>query len=150
MPRANLSQLLGNVEDKPETAGAADSAPQADKPAAPIAPSSPALKSDEAPSTSPARAPKVPADSNRVPASKAAEVEPGAAYLRFVRKETRLRDDQQNALTLHARRLTRARATSGPRITENSLIRIAVDLLLARIHSAEGSDEASILRSLNQ
>jgi len=73
-----------------------------------------------------------------------------APYLQLVRKETRLRDDQQSELTRHARRLTRARTTAGQRITENSLIRIGVDLLLARIEHAVGDDEATILESLNR
>lgn len=71
-----------------------------------------------------------------------------AGYLRFVRKETRLRDDQQNALTQHARRLNRAKKPGSSRITDNTLIRVAVDLLLARIDSAAGSDEDEILSSL--
>lgn len=71
-------------------------------------------------------------------------------YLRLVRKETRLRDDQQNQLTVEARRLNRAKAAGTPRITDNTLIRIAVDLLLDRVSRASGDDEASILRSLKQ
>lgn len=73
-----------------------------------------------------------------------------AGYLRFVRKETRLREDQQNALTQHARRLNRARAGGSPRITDNTLIRVAVDLLLDRIDTAAGDDEAAILTSLRE
>lgn len=87
------------------------------------------------------------------PAQPAVEAEPirtagQAGYLRFVRKETRLRDDQQNALTLHARRLNRAKKPGSARITDNTLIRVAVDLLLARIDSAAGSDEDELLSSL--
>jgi len=74
----------------------------------------------------------------------------GAPYLQLVRKETRLREDQLSELTRHARRLTRARTTAGQRITENSLIRIGVDLLLARIDRAVGDDEAAIAESLNR
>jgi hypothetical protein len=87
------------------------------------------------------------------PAKPAVKAEPirtvgQAGYLRFVRKETRLRDDQQNALTQHARRLNRAKAPGSARITDNTLIRVAVDLLLERIDSAVGSDEDEILSSL--
>ncbi|MBG6109086.1 hypothetical protein [Frigoribacterium sp. CG_9.8] len=69
-------------------------------------------------------------------------------YLRYVRKETRLREDQQNRLTFEARRLNRAKKNSGARITENSLIRVAVDLLLAKIGAAVGDDEDEIGKSM--
>jgi hypothetical protein len=72
----------------------------------------------------------------------------GPAYLEFERKETRLRVDQLRELTEHARRLNRAKGAAGPRITENTLIRIAVDLLLADIDRADGSSEERIRRSL--
>jgi hypothetical protein len=74
--------------------------------------------------------------------------EPTPAYLTFVRKDTRLREDQLERLTKEARRLNRAKRNTGVRITDNTLIRIAVDLLLARIEKASGDDEAAILRSL--
>jgi hypothetical protein len=69
-------------------------------------------------------------------------------YLRLVRKEARLREEQYANLTQHARRLSRARDGQGARITENTLIRVAVDLLLERIDQASGGDEEALLRSL--
>ncbi|WP_246584473.1 hypothetical protein [Thermus brevis] len=51
-------------------------------------------------------------------------------YLTYVRKECRLRPDQLDALTVLARRLNRERKGKGERITENTLIRWAVDMLL--------------------
>jgi hypothetical protein len=72
----------------------------------------------------------------------------GPAYRDFERKETRLRVDQLRELTEHARRLNRAKGAGGPRITENTLIRIAVDLLLADIDRADGSTEERLRRSL--
>jgi hypothetical protein len=53
-------------------------------------------------------------------------------YLTYVRKECRLRPDQLDALTALARRLNRERKGKGERITENTLIRWAVDMLLER------------------
>jgi hypothetical protein len=50
-----------------------------------------------------------------------------------VRKECRLRPDQLDALTALARRLNRERKGKGERITENTLIRWAVDLLLEKL-----------------
>ncbi|WP_284253640.1 hypothetical protein [Pseudolysinimonas kribbensis] len=73
---------------------------------------------------------------------------PEARYLGFVRKDIRLRDDQLEALTVHARRLNRAKRNTGVRITENTLIRVAIDVLLARVEKVAGDDEAALLRSL--
>jgi hypothetical protein len=55
-------------------------------------------------------------------------------YLTYVRKECRLRPDQLDALTALARKLNRERKGKGERITENTLIRWAVDLLLQQSH----------------
>lgn len=68
-------------------------------------------------------------------------------YLALVRKETRLREDQIDRLTTRARKLNRAKR-GGERITENTLIRVAVDLLLDRSESLSGTDEAALLNSL--
>lgn len=92
----------------------------------------------EAPPQKPA--PKAPAPKSEIT----------AGYLRFVRKETRLREDQQNALTQHARRLNRAKRSGAPRITDNTLIRVAIDLLLDHIDDAAGDDEESILKALRR
>jgi len=52
-------------------------------------------------------------------------------YLSYVRKECRLRPDQLDALSALARRLKRERRGRGERITENTLLRLAADLLLS-------------------
>jgi hypothetical protein len=52
-------------------------------------------------------------------------------YLTYVPKECRLRPDQLDALTALARRLNRERRGRGERITENTLLRLATDLLLS-------------------
>ena len=46
------------------------------------------------------------------------------------------------------RRLVRARRGGGERITENTLVRVAVDLLLERADALNGGTEAELLRSL--
>ena len=85
---------------------------------------------------------------SRVPA-RAHQPSPTATHFSdFQRKETRLRADQQNALTEHARRLNRAKGTSGARITDNTLIRVAVDLLLSKTDTLGGRSEAELARSL--
>lgn len=68
-------------------------------------------------------------------------------YLALVRKEARLREDQIDKLTAIARKLNRAKR-GGERITENTLIRVAVDLLIDRAESLSGTDEAELLKSL--
>jgi len=75
--------------------------------------------------------------------------DPEPLYLSYQRKETRLRAEQQNGLTLLARRLSRTKGAGGERITENTLIRVAVDLLLARSAQLSGNDEAALRNSLD-
>jgi hypothetical protein len=145
MVRANLGQLLGNVGEteppavpKPDPVesaiAAADAMPVAVKHPRPLGPATPTTR--VATTTAPSE-PVTPSPEGSVP-----------TYLRYVRKETRLREDQQNQLTLEARRLNRAKKNPGARITENSLIRIAVDLLLAKIGAAAGDDEDEIRKSI--
>lgn len=127
MGRANLSDLLGKV-DEPTPA-----------PAPPIAPA-------EKPTVDAKPVAAVPKPLPRPKPAPRASAEP--LYLRLVRKEARLREEQYAALTQHARRLSRARRGQGARITENTLIRVAVDLLLERIDTASGAEESELLESL--
>ncbi len=82
---------------------------------------------------------------NKVTESQTSEV---PKYLTLVRKETRLRDDQLDQLTAITRKLNRQRQRKGERITENTLIRIAVDLLLNQEQQLEGITEDELLASL--
>lgn len=85
------------------------------------------------------------------PKSVSLEVPEGPLYMRLTRKEVRFRDDQLEALDRVARRLARARrGTGGERITENTLVRVAVDLLLERAEAITGGTEAEILRALRR
>jgi hypothetical protein len=70
-------------------------------------------------------------------------------YLALQRKEARLRGDQVDALASLARRMNRGKANKGSeRITENTLIRVAVDWLLSREEAVGASSEEEIRRSL--
>lgn len=71
-------------------------------------------------------------------------------YLRLTRKEVRFREEQLEALDRVVRRLVRARRGGGERITENTLVRVAVDLLLERADELAGASEAELLRALRQ
>jgi hypothetical protein len=68
-------------------------------------------------------------------------------YLQLVRKETRLREDQLEQLTALARKLNRRRK-GGERITENTLIRVAIDLLLSKEAELAGTTEAELYQAL--
>ena len=134
MARANLGALLGNVVDEtpPRKEAAADPRP-------PVTESDTDLR--ERRESSKTAAP------HATPTPRAQRTST-APYLRLVRKETRIREDQLNQLTLEARRLNRAKAAGTARITDNTLIRVAVDLLLARIRDVRGDDERALLESL--
>ncbi|NEO86448.1 MAG: hypothetical protein F6J87_19640 [Spirulina sp. SIO3F2] len=69
-------------------------------------------------------------------------------YLTLVRKETRLREDQLDELTRLTRRLNRAR-NGGERLTENTLIRVAVDLLLSQSEALSGNTEHELRDSVS-
>jgi len=69
-------------------------------------------------------------------------------YLTLLRKEARLREDQFDDLTTLARTLNRRRK-GGERITENTLIRLAVDLLLKETEQLDGSTEEELREALD-
>ena len=70
-------------------------------------------------------------------------------YLTLVRKEARLREDQLDNLTSLTRALNRKRKGTGERITENTLIRIAVDLLLNKSDELKGITEQELRESVS-
>jgi len=72
-------------------------------------------------------------------------------YLRLTRKEVRFRDEQMEGLHRVARRLSKARrGMKGDRITDNTLVRVAVELLLQHGDDLAGHDEATLLESLRR
>lgn len=145
MARANLRGLIGNLgeTDVPNQVVAADAADAATQVA----------QSDEVGAEAPKPPVSITPDSDRSspvrrsspPTQTAAG---GPRYSDFARKETRLRVAQQNALTEHARRLNRLKGPGGQRITDNTLMRVAVDLLLSRADKLDGRDEAELRRSV--
>ena len=73
----------------------------------------------------------------------------GPLYRRLARKEVRLREDQYVALSGLVRVLGRRRVRrNGPRLTENTLIRVAIDVLLSRSHRLLGDTEDELRRSV--
>jgi hypothetical protein len=72
-------------------------------------------------------------------------------YLQLVRKEARLRLDQVDALAALTRQLGRRRTSrGGERLTDNTLIRVAVDLLLEHADQLGGNTEDELLSSLKR
>ncbi|GAA1468858.1 hypothetical protein [Microbacterium thalassium] len=69
-------------------------------------------------------------------------------FARLTRKETRVREDQYAALSALARTLMRRRIVKGERITENTLIRVAIDLLLAHQQHLAGGSETELRQSV--
>jgi hypothetical protein len=69
-------------------------------------------------------------------------------YLRLERKELLIWPDQVTSLSILARVLNRNRQGAGERITINTLIRVAVALLLSRSQDLAGTTEEELRRSL--
>jgi hypothetical protein len=69
-------------------------------------------------------------------------------WQRLERKELRLRADQLDELARLRRALNRQRGGEGERITENTLIRVAVDLLLKQAAALRGSTEDELRNSV--
>lgn len=70
-------------------------------------------------------------------------------YQRMARKEARVREDQYVALSRLVQVLGRRRTVrSGPRLTENTLIRVGIDLLLERAERLAGNTEAELRASV--
>jgi hypothetical protein len=70
-------------------------------------------------------------------------------YLRFVRHDLRARAEQLEAVAALRRRIAadRGRAERSERITDNTLIRVAIDLLLAHGDYLAGATEEQIRES---
>lgn len=73
---------------------------------------------------------------------------PGPKYLGLERKDVRFHADQLDALTKLSRKLNRKRRGVGERLTENTLIRVAVDFLLANEAQLGGTTEDEIRAAL--
>lgn len=69
-------------------------------------------------------------------------------YLQLERKDVRMRSDQLDSLTNLSRRLNKQRRSRGERITENTLVRVAIDLLLERAEELGGLTEDDLRSSV--
>ena len=148
MPRTNLASLLDgaatgpaqqSASGRPDVAG--DSSPHVGRRR------QDARRDARAPGTGDARSK---GDDVAVNASKEAGVAVLPRYLQMERKELRLRVDQADELGRLTRRLNRARAGAGERITDNTLIRVAIDLLLQDSDRLAGATEDELGESVSQ
>lgn len=69
-------------------------------------------------------------------------------YRRMERLDARLRPDQMEALAGLLRRVKRARRDRREPVTTNTLIRVAVDLLLAHVDRLAGDTEDQLRESV--
>lgn len=160
--RIRLNSLLDDAKNALETEQK-ESAPPAAPEQAEQAEQQPARGTPPQPNPAEADTPPLPAADSpapakpTAPAARRSSARRGAAdapsservhYSSLVRKEARLRDDQIESLTLRARKLSRNKTASDQRITDNTLIRVAVDLLLAREADLNGTSEAELRKSV--
>ncbi|WP_295122500.1 hypothetical protein [uncultured Leifsonia sp.] len=158
MSRKDLSTLLEKIDtdDVEPLQRQGDASPASDPAVAPQAVAAPEVETPRVKSAPPRKRQPAQAKKTAEPAAAAAPapVVPAPAggeplYLRFVRKETRLREEQYETLTEYARKLNRAKTPgAGERITENTLIRIAIDLLIPHLNELNGNDEAQLRDSV--
>lgn len=151
MAKRNLSALLDTSitpaphdEDTAAPATPVDHAAAVDQAGAAIPPS--AVPGD-APPAKPATPPSKGTGAVQPRARASGGPRYGPRYLELDRKELRIRGDQADDLTVLTRQLNRARKGEGQRITDNTLIRVAIDLLLRDGAKLQGTTEADLLRS---
>lgn len=71
-------------------------------------------------------------------------------YAQYVRKEARVRDDQAAALVILRKKVAAQRTVKVEPVTDNVLIRLAIDLLLAHSDRLHGDTEDELRAALLQ
>ncbi|MGH3097932.1 MAG: hypothetical protein ACRDMV_18270 [Streptosporangiales bacterium] len=71
-------------------------------------------------------------------------------YQRMLRMEGRLREDQMDSLAKIRRRVSSDRDDKSERITDNTLVRIAVDLLISHADELSGDTEDDLRSSVTR
>lgn len=82
------------------------------------------------------------------PGARQSSAEERPRYLRMVRKEARIRHDQADALARLRRRIAADRVDRSEPLTDNTLVRVALDVLLLHADSLTGDTEEQLLASL--
>jgi hypothetical protein len=145
MPRQSVADLLGEVDQAPP-AGAPVLPPRpAPAEAAPAAAvEKPEPRRPEPRRPAPRRVARGPRDAGTAGVTESQIPK----WQRLERKELRLRADQLDELARIRRTLNRQRGGEGERITENTLIRVAVDMLLGRAGKLRGTTEDELRKSV--
>ena len=136
MPRQSVADLLGEVDQAPAVLPAR-LAPAEAAPAA-------AAEKPEPRRPAPPRVTRGPRDTGTAGVTESQVPK----WQRLERKELRLRADQLDELARIRRTLNRQRGGEGERITENTLIRVAVDVLLGRAGRLRGTTEDELRKSV--
>jgi hypothetical protein len=138
MPRQSVADLLGEVDQAPAVLRPGP-APAEAAPAAAVAAEKP-----EPRQPAPRRVARGPRDAGTTGVTESQIPK----WQRLERKELRLRADQLDELARIRRTLNRQRGGEGERITENTLIRVAVDMLLGRAGKLRGTTEDELRNSV--
>jgi hypothetical protein len=136
MPRQSVADLLGEVDQAPAVLPPRP-APAEAAPAA-------AVEKPEPRRPAPRRVARGPRDVGTAGVTESQIPK----WQRLERKELRLRADQLDELARLRRTLNRQRGGEGERITENTLIRVAVDMLLGRAGKLRGTTEDELRKSV--
>ena len=144
MPRQSVADLLGEVDQAPPAAPPA--APPVVPPRLAPAEAAPAaaVEKPEPRQPAPRRVARGPRDAGTAGVTESQIPK----WQRLERKELRLRADQLDELARIRRTLNRRRGGEGERITENTLIRVAVDMLLGRAGELRGTTEDELRKSV--
>ena len=140
MPRQSVADLLGEVDQAPPAAPPVVPPRLAPAEAAPAA----AVEKPEPRQPAPRRVARGPRDAGTAGVTESQIPK----WQRLERKELRLRADQLDELARIRRALNRQRGGEGERITENTLIRVAVDMLLGRAGKLRGTTEGELRKSV--
>jgi len=136
MPRQSVADLLGEVDQAPAVLpprlAPAEAAPAA------------AVEKPEPRRPAPRRVARGPRDAGTAGVTESQIPK----WQRLERKELRLRADQLDELARIRRTLNRQRGGEGERITENTLIRVAVDMRLGRAGKLRGTTEDELRKSV--
>lgn len=128
----------------------AEQAAQVQVPVQPETPEpAPAVPATEAAAPAPAQAPVSAVQEQPAPAADLSVPSGRPHYTQLVRKELRVFEDQAVDLKLLTMSLNNRRSGSGERITDNTLVRVAIDLLLQRKDQLAGASEAALRESLS-
>jgi hypothetical protein len=144
MPRQSVADLLGEVDQEGTPAAAALPARPAGEPGTPVPSLTAPSRSPESVQRRRERGPRRPRDTGTSGVTESQTPK----WQRLERKELRLRADQLDELARIRRTLNRQRGGEGERITENTLIRVAVDLLLTRAGRLRGTTEDELRKSV--